>query len=322
MSNTPARRESQEVAIPSEFPEGLEDTESSDLAMPIYRIDHEGGVFVNGLTGEEFDHFDAVILGRLKQRILWPREPGDSGEAPMCRSADFKTGIPRAETWVQVQPKTNNVTAQRASGFDWATIEAAAEGSGLSCADCNLKEWGEDRTPPWCNEQWTFPFARLNDEGDPVLGVISFQRTGLKPCKSYVSAFVQAQSPLYTVITRVKAIKQQRGTVEWVIPGFQRLRESDSTQWPFYSKSLSEVRSYLTTPRVFTPAVDPDEDEVVQATVQTATVSKPAPPPVAAPPETVIDPDPEPSPAPSEQPSKPPKRAQPVIEYDPDEEPF
>ena len=320
MSNTPATRSSQEVAIPNQMPEGLEDTDASDLAMPIYRIDHDNGVFVNGLTGESFTEFDAVILGRLKQRILWPKEPGDSGDLPMCRSSDFRTGIPRAEAWVQVQPKSNNLTAQKASGFDWATVEAAAEGGGLPCENCNLKEWGQDRTPPWCNEQWTMPFARLDEGGDPILGVISFQRTGLKPCKSYVSAFVQAKSPLYTVVTRVKAIVQQRGSVSWVVPSFQRLKESNSTQWPLYSKSLSEVRSYLTTPRVFTPTVDPDEDEIAQATTQTATVSKPDPvqtpdPVVVVPPESPAEPLPE-------QVATPPKRAQPAAAYDPEEEPF
>jgi hypothetical protein len=302
------------------MPEGLEDTDASDLAMPIYRIDHDNGLFVNGLTGESFGEFDAVILGRLKQRILWPKEPGDSGDAPMCRSADFKTGIPRAEAWVQVQPKSNNLTAQKASGFDWPTVEAAAEGSGLPCESCNLKEWGQDRTPPWCNEQWTMPFARLDDEGDPILGVISFQRTGLKPCKSYVSAFVQAKSPLYTVVTRVKAIVQQRGSVSWVVPSFQRLRESDSTQWPLYSKSLLEVRTYLTTPRVFnnTP-IDPDEDEVAQATTQTATISAPEQPATVAPSPDPEGVDPETT-SPPEQP--PARRAQPAADYDPDEEPF
>ena len=134
-----------------------------------------------------------------------------------------------------------------------------------------------------------------------------------------MSAFVQAKSPLYTVITRVKAIVQQRGSVSWVVPSFQRLKESDSTQWPLYSKSLSEVRSYLTTPRVFTQ-IDPDEDEVTQATTQTATVSKPDPvqtpdPVVVVPPESPAEPLPE-------QVATTAKRAQPAAAYDPIEEPF
>ena len=67
-------------------------------------------------------------------------------------------------------------------------------------------------------------------------GVISFQRTGLKPCKSYVSGFVQAKSALYTVVTRLTAVLQQRGSVKWVTPSFQRLRDSDPTQWNDYSR--------------------------------------------------------------------------------------
>ena len=123
MSNVPA--------IPSGLPEGLEDTEASDLSMPIYRIDHEAGCFVNNLTNEEFPEFDAILLGRLKQRILWPMDPGGGAEGPMCRSYDFNTGIPRAETWVQSQKGNSSMTAVKLSGFDFPTVEAAAEGGGL-----------------------------------------------------------------------------------------------------------------------------------------------------------------------------------------------
>jgi hypothetical protein len=345
LTNAPATTQSNLPAVPNPgLPEGLEDIESTDITMPIFRIDHENGVFVNGLTNETMESFDAVILGVIKQRILWPREVGGEGEAPMCRSYDFKIGIPRAETWVQVQPKQPAAvnTAVKASGFTWDQVETAAEGSGLSCGSCNLKEWGQDRTPPWCNEQWTMPFARLDEDGDPVLGVISFQRTGLKPCKSYVSGFVQAKSALYTVVTRIKAVVQNRGTVAWVTPSFTRLGDSDVTQWPLYSKSLAEVRDYLTTPRVFTEPTDDDEEDVAAATTQTATVSQPAPAAVQPVPSPEPEVEPEPPHAPqqatqevTEQEAPPARRAQPTpapapaapapsgaAEIDDDEEPF
>ena len=277
LSNDPATTKTAVPAIPTGVPEGLEDIDPTDVTMPIFRINHRDGTFINGLTGEEFAEFDAVILGVIKQRILWPREVGDEGEAPMCRSYDHKVGYPRSETWVRVQPKTSE-TAQRSSGFTWDQVEAADpmnQNTGLVCANCNLQQWGDGRTPPWCNEQWTMPFARLIDGGDPMVGVISFQRTGLKPCKSYVSAFVQARSPLFTVITRIKAIKQTRGTVEWVVPSFQRIADSDAVQWPMFAENLHNVKAFLTTPRTFTDP-DPDEDEVTAVTSTVATASKPA----------------------------------------------
>src|SRR4029077_5481114 len=173
----------------------------------------------------------------------------------------------------------------------------------LSCANCSLKEWGEDRTPPWCNEQWTFPFISLDEDGQPLSpGVISFQRTGLKPCKTYVSGFVQAKTALYTVVTRLTAVLQQRGSVKWVTPSSQRLRDSDPTQWNEYSQVLRQTKEFLTTPRSFNVEPDPDEDEVTTATRVTATVSKPAPTPI---------PEPTPEPA-TEQEAVPVSRAQPA----------
>jgi hypothetical protein len=276
MTNLPANQPANRPAIPdSDLPDGLEDTDASDLTTPIYRIDHESGVFVNGLTNEQMQSFDVILLGRIKQRILWPMDVGGDGEAPMCRSYDFTRGIPRPETWVQPQKNNPALTAVKISGWDYSQVEDAAGGEGLACANCALKDWGADRTPPWCNEQWTFPFLSLDEDGQPLApGVISFQRTGLKPCKTYVSGFVQAKSALYTVVTRLTAVLQQRGSVKWVTPSFQRLRDSDPTQWNDYSQALHSIKEFLTTPRTFNN--DPDAEAVETATVATTTVSKPA----------------------------------------------
>lgn len=344
MSNTPAVPTSTDVAVPvpSNMPEGLEDTEASDLTMPIFRLDHEAGCIVNSLTNEQMPFMDVILLGRLKQRILWPQEQTNDKSQPMCRSYDFDLGMPRAETWVQSQKGNPNVTAVKLSGFTFDQVaEAEQSGEGLACANCDLKDWGKDKTPPWCNEQWTFPFVRIDEDGDPLPGVISFAKTGLKPCKAYVSGFVQAKAALYTVTTRIKAVTQQKGSVTWVVPVFQRLQDSDQVQWPLYSQTWRSIKEYLTTPRVFTSSEDPDEAAVQAATAQTATVSQPAPvvvqdpPPAqatAAPAAPASAPDPAPEPvsatptqATAEQTDETPPpapRAQPSSSYDADEEPF
>jgi hypothetical protein len=164
MSNVPA--------VPTnlpDMPEGLEDSDASDLTTPIIRIDHDRKMFVNNQTGEEFDQFECVLLGRKKQRILWPMDPGDGGEQPMCRSFDFNTGYPRPDTWVTPQKGNPNRTAVKLSGWTYDRVEAAGgeNGTGLNCGSCPLKDWGADRTPPWCNEQWTFPLLMLDEAGMP-----------------------------------------------------------------------------------------------------------------------------------------------------------
>jgi hypothetical protein len=133
-----------------------------------------------------------------------------------------------------------------------------------------------------------------------------------------VSGFVQAKSALYTVITRLTAVQQQRGSVKWVTPSFQRLRDSDPTQWTEYSTALHQIKDFLTTPRTFTPEADPDEQEVAVATRVTATVSKPQP--VAEPDPVIPETEQEAPPVQRAQPAAAPK-ASPAAAFE-DEEPF
>ena len=234
--------------------DGLEEVEATDLVMPIIRINHTAGMFTDNLTNEEFESVDCVVLGLVKQRILWPAEPGDSGEPPLCRSYSFTTGVPNGDAW------TKDVIS--ASGFSRTDVEEASE---LNCANCQLKEWGSHpKTPgPWCNEQYTFPLLVLRPDDDDETGtmgaspaVISFQRTGIKPSKTYVSGFVQAKKPLYTAITRLTLSHQRKGTVEYSVPRFAKIDDTDPVDWARYSEAFASIRDFLKTPR--TPVTEDD----------------------------------------------------------------
>jgi hypothetical protein len=234
------------LAIPVDDVDGLEDIDESDMTIPRITIDHEGGVFVDSQTNERFSEIDCILLGLVKQRVLWPPEPGADGEGPLCRAVNYTTGVPDPAKWVV---KHNGVTAQAQSGFTFDEVQAG----NLSCADCGLKEWESHpkSNTPWCNEQFTFPIIRILDDGSRAPALISFQRTGLKPCKSYVSGFKQAKRPLYTAITRITAVHQRKGTVEFVTPSFSKVSDSDPTEHPAFSRSLAQIRTFITTPRTF-----------------------------------------------------------------------
>jgi hypothetical protein len=262
----PDSETSKEVAIPVDDIDGLEDMSEADMTIPRITIDHKEGCFVDSQTNERFTEFDAVMLGLVKQRVLWPPTPGAEGEGPMCRAVDFTTGYPDAPKWVV---KHDGVTAVGQSGFTFAEVE---EGK-LSCANCGLKEWDSNpkNSTPWCNEQFTFPILRVLEDGTMAPALISFQRTGLKPCKSYVSGFRQAKRPLYTAITRVTAVHQKKGQTEWVTPSFSRLSDSDPSEHPHYSKSLAEIREFITTPRTMEETeVEVKKVDVVEATATEA----------------------------------------------------
>lgn len=269
------------VALPVDGIDGLEDLEESDITIPRITIDHEGGVFVDAQTGERFAEFDCIMLGLVRQRVLWPPTPGSDGEGPMCRAVNFEVGVPDPAKWVV---KHNGITAQAQSGFTFDEVQAG----NLNCQSCALKDWEShpNNSTPWCNEQFTFPIVRILDDGTQAPALISFQRTGLKPCKSYVSGFKQARRPLYTAITRITAVHQRKGTVEYVTPSFAKVADSDPTSHPQFSKSLSEIRTFITTPW----SKDEDETPAAGNNVNTAPaaapVAAPAPQPAATPVET------------------------------------
>ncbi len=240
-----------EVAVPSDNPEGLEDLDDSDRTLPIYRASARDGGYVDPNTKEVFASFNAILLGVVKQRSLWPTEMSEEGEGPICRSSEHKTGIPDADKFLATD--TSNVTPVSVSGFAAEQVRAAAaeNGTPLSCADCGLAAW--DSHPksgaPWCTEQYTLPFLRIDDEGQAHPGIITFQRTGLKAVKSYLDGFRNAKKPLYTAITCVTANMNTRGSNDWLTPSFKRIGDSDHSLRPQYSEMLSSVSGFLRTPR-------------------------------------------------------------------------
>lgn len=277
-------------AVPAGDIDGLEDLDETDITIPRITIDHLNGNFKDSQTNETFTSFDCVILGLVKQRVLWPPTPGEDGEGPMCRAVDYVTGYPDEAKWVE---KHNGVNALSQSGFTFPEIQAGK----LSCANCGLKEWDSNpnNNTPWCSEQFTFPILRAMDDGSYAPALISFQKTGLKPSKSYLSGFKSSKRPLYTALTKVEAVHQKKGNVQFVTPSFTRLGESDPSEWADYSKSLANIREFITTPRT-----RDDEETTKVAEEEEATT-------------TGVDTVPE---APAKQ------KMAPVVTDDDDEEPF
>ena len=80
--------------VPLGVPEGLESIDASDLSMPIIKMVHDQGVWEDSLSGEQFEEMDVILLGLIKQRVLWPAEMAEEADAPLCRSYNFTQGHP------------------------------------------------------------------------------------------------------------------------------------------------------------------------------------------------------------------------------------
>lgn len=245
------------LAVPHDGADGLEDFDvSTDAVMPRIKIIGKEALFEDNLTGEKHPSISVILLGLVKQRILWDAEVEENA-APMCRSLDFQLGLPADDF------------PTKTSGFDRATVEGAQKDGGgppLPCASCNLKEWGTNPrgSTPWCSEQHTYPLLMEQGIGSGIWqpAILTLQRSGIKASKAYVTGFARSRTPLYTVRTLISLQAQKRGSVDYAVPVISRAGNTDQDEWPEYAQTYRNIRSFLTTPR----ATD-DDDEGSSPTV-------------------------------------------------------
>lgn len=270
-----------EVAVATNVVEGLEDFDSNlDAQMPILRIKHDSGQFVDALSGETINEsgeaVEVILLGLMKQRILWASELSDDAK-PLCKSYNFTEGVPDEDNF----PK-------KASGFTSDDVD----GGMLPCVDCKLKEWGShpQRDTPWCSEQHTFALlVKTGDGWSPAL--LTVQRSAIKPSKQYLTSFARSGTPLYTVVTSISLDQRRKGTVDFSVPKFVRGAETDSDDWPAYAATYRGIREFVRTPQSRNGGGGEDggenETPVAKPTKVAADKPKPAPEPDVD--EDVID---------------------------------
>lgn len=245
------------LAIPEED-YGLEDFDpTTDAIMPRLQIDHKEALFVDNLSGQKFKELDVILLGLVKQRIMWADEVED-GEGPLCKSFNYNEGHPDKDfPWEK-------------SGFDPAKYP---DDAALPCANCALKEWGSalNGKTPWCSEQHTFPLL-MQLAGGWAPALFTTQRTGIKPSKTYLTSFSRTKTPLYTVITKLSLQAFKRGTVDYAVPVFVQKEATESSEWTFYAQQYRSIRSFITT----RPSRD-DDDGTAPAPVAAAAPAAAAP---------------------------------------------
>lgn len=220
---------------------GLEDFDTTDFVMPRLKIDGPSACFVDQQSKESFPKLEVILLGLVKQRILWDEEV-DEGDKPLCKSPNFNEGFPDVER------------------FPWAQAGFSKTEDPLPCQNCTLAEWGthpKGKTP-WCTEQHTYPLLMVHeDQLSPA--ILTAQRSGIKASRSYLSSFARSKTPTFTVVTELSLTAQKRGSVQYAVPGFKKLEKSDKDQWGWFAEQYRSIREYLTQP----PQARTDDDEEV-----------------------------------------------------------
>jgi hypothetical protein len=224
-------------AIPDDLNVGLEDYDpATDVVTPRLSINHEQSVFVNSLTGEWYPNLEVVILGVVKQRVMWPATLTEEKSDPLCKSYNFQEGYPGEKfPW-------------RESGFNPADYP---EGKALPCQSCPLREWGSHPTQnnPWCSETHTYMLELPLGNGNYAPALFSVQRTGIKPSRTYMSAFAQAKTPMFITTTKLSLQENKRGTNKYCVPVFQRGTPTDEANWRPWAQASRQIRLFVQTPR-------------------------------------------------------------------------
>lgn len=278
------------VAVPDEFNNiGLEDVGATDVVIPRIGIVHKEARFKNNLSGEEFETLNAIVLGLVKQRIMWP-EVVDEGDKPMCKSPDFTNGFPNLDT--ENTPKDKRFPADK-SNFNLADFPAEKGLNGLvtlPCQNCIFSQWdkGDWKQPP-CSEQHTYPLLYTMDpveairegEANWMPALFTTQRTGIRPSRTFISSFAQSKTPMFTVHTEITLELNKRGSVEYSVPKFKRGGQTDRGMWGEYGEQMRTIREFIRTPP---RNYDEDEESVVISNNENTAPTEAAP--AAAPAET------------------------------------
>lgn len=224
---------------------GLEDFDTTDMVMPTLRLDHQEGVMVDTLSGEQFPSLTVVLLGLVKQRILWPAEMSETKENPMCRSLNFSVGTPDPD-----KPERFPYAAAKLDPDQYPDLH-------LPCEACALKEWGSNpkNQTPWCSEQWTFPLMMPAGEGWAP-AVFTLQRSNLKAARAYMTSFARSKKPLFTTETKITLQSNKRGTVKYVNTMFAKGDDTPSDFHPELAENYRRIREWLQTPRDEAPSDD------------------------------------------------------------------
>jgi hypothetical protein len=266
-----------------DFETGLEDFTQDDAVTPRLSIQHKEGTFKDSLSGQEFEKLTCIMLGLVKQRILWYHQVDDNSknEYPMCRSLNHEYGFPNLDEEV---PKSKQFPWER-SGFNPANFTPDDEGLiRLPCESCKLKDWGShpDGNKPYCAEQFTTPvlYDPNGDGSTWVPAILSFQKTSLKPLKAYFTGFQRAKNAAFMAYTEITLDLTKRGTNVYSIPQFRKLGDTDEQLWRGFSAQYRQLRDFL--------QADPGVEDIAPSGEVPPTPG-PAPTPAATPAPGTVD---------------------------------
>jgi hypothetical protein len=274
------------LANPEDFEgsTGLEDIDRSDIAIPRLRILHKEGLFENAQTKQQFEVLDAIVLGLVKQRIMWDATVEDD-DVPQCKSPDFTHGFPNTRDDIEKRLRF----PWGKSNFDkddlrvLATPEYNSNGHGvLPCGNCVFQLWdkGDWKRPP-CNEQHTYPLlvvqGKGTDDEDYYPALLTVQRSSIKNSRNYVGGFKARNTPMYTVYTQITLEQQSKGTNKYSVPVFKQGEGTPREDWRQFAVQMRSIREFVRQPPRALQSEDDDESTMEASSSEESTPAPSSP---------------------------------------------
>lgn len=264
---------------------GLDDLGDTVL-IPRLKIGHKTATFIYPSSGQEFPEIHAYILGLVRQRVLFHPKV-DGNEKPMCKSPDARHGFPNL---TPEDPK---------KAFPWSVAQldpsqAPKDEQGrtqIACGSCHLKEWGSHPLgeKPYCSEQYTLAIVfaetieELLEENGGMPALLTVQKTGIKPARTYLQTFKLKDVGAYTVVTKIGLDTKKQGDTVYCTPTFKHAGPSPQNRWLDFSNDFVGIEKFLTEARP--PAPDNQDGDGVKASeVLNGTVTSNTAPSVNRPP--------------------------------------
>lgn len=194
---------------------GMENVQPGELRIPILRLvqgtsrmegaaDHIGQ-WHNSVTGEFIANPEILIIGVARGRVMFPKDFSADNE-PLCASDDGTD--PRRE----FKGQTIKRIVEGRDGPEVMSVKIG-EGDALACAGCPFGAWGEDGTPPACQEVATF--AGVGEDGLPA--ILQLRGTSMKNVAA-LKTLVAANGIRKSVVLR--SIRETNDSGTYVVATF------------------------------------------------------------------------------------------------------
>lgn len=214
-------------------------------ALARMTIEHDSGLYlINELPVETVQLDSVIILGAVRQRVMFTPRSLEGPSGLECKSYDFEHGKPTP------------LFARDGSNFpEFAINDAlASEAPSLECGACIFSKWKTDergkKVHSRCTPQIVVPLLvpQLDGNAPFIPAVVSYQRSAEQPVTEYMKEFTKANRPAYTAVSQLRLNVNLGSGFKYSTPKFRQLASIGEEFYPILSLIYRAAKGIIQTP--------------------------------------------------------------------------